>query len=386
MNFGDGFFAVFKGIIRSYFKNGLNIEEQVNEVKDFKGAYLMVGQHVAIEDSLIAIAYSGKLIRFLAAEANWDVGWKNLAFKAFNVIPFARQRLDVRAIRKLKETVDTGESVGLFPEGARSWDGRQLPIIPSITKLVKMLKVPVYNITFNGLHLSRPRWAADKRKGKVQVNIKQIISQEQIKTASLEDILTSIERAIVFDDYAWQRKAMVPFKGKNLAEYIERILYRCPACDGINTLASKGDAFTCRACGHVYSVNHFGFIEGCKNFDNTADWNAWQKKRTPEFLSTTYAYTNPNISLTRALKQDRQIEEVDMTLTQDAVMIKFKDGTAMTIPLAETRGCDAVFSDNVEFWFDDTKYQFCFEPQKGHMSVKLFEDILQAHINAALSH
>ena len=199
--------------------------EQTNEVKDFKGVYLMVGQHVAIEDSLIAIAYSGKLIRFLAAEANWDVGWKNVVFKTFNVIPFARQRLDVRAIRKLKETVDTGESVGLFHEGARTWDGRQLPIIPSITKLVKMLKVPVYNITFNGLHLSRPRWAdGNGRKGKVLVNIKQIISQEQIETASLDEILSTIEHATVFDEYAWQRKTMVPFKGKNLAEYIERIL------------------------------------------------------------------------------------------------------------------------------------------------------------------
>ena len=121
MNFGDGFFAVFKNAFKAYFKNSFNIEEAENEVKDFRGAYLMIGQHLAIEDSLIAISYSGKLIRFLAAEGNMDIGWKNVVFRLFNVIPFARQRLDVKAIRKLKETVDEGQSIGLFPEGARSW-------------------------------------------------------------------------------------------------------------------------------------------------------------------------------------------------------------------------------------------------------------------------
>ena len=75
-----------------------------------------------------------------------------------------------------------------------------------------------------------------------------------------------------------------------------------------------------------------------------------------------------------------------MTLTQDIVQIKFKDSTDLSIPLTETRGCDAVFADKVEFWFNDTKYRFCFEPQKGHMSVKLFEDILLTHIKAAHHH
>ncbi len=384
MTFGDGFFTVFKGAFKAFFDNTFNMEEEINEVIDEHAPFLMVGPHIAIEDSLIAIAYSRKLIRFLAAEGNMDTAWKNAAFRVFNVIPFARQRLDIKAIRRLTEAIAKGHPVGLFPEGARSWDGRNLPIIPSTAKLVKMLGVPVYNVAFKGLYLSRPRWAeGNGRKGKVLVSIKRVFTQEEVAHASLDEVLKELEAAVAYDEFVWQRNAMVRFAGKNYAEYIERILYRCPSCGGLNTLASKGDQFSCRACGAQYAVNAYGFIEGCARFDNTGTWNAWQQGNTHEFLKTTYSFENPSIFLIRSVGKKRFKDIVDMILTERALSIAFPDGTETEIPLSETRGCDALFGDMVEFWYGDIKYRFRFDPLKRHMSVKLFEDILSVHIEAA---
>ena len=247
-----------------------------------------------------------------------------------------------------------------------------------------MLKVPVYNITFRGLHLSRPRWAdGNGRKGKVLVSIRRVFSKAEIQHATLDDVLKKMESNIAFDEFEWQRKAKVRFKGKKLAEYIERVLYRCPGCDAVNSLSSKGDDFFCSACDAVYSVNTYGMIEGCERFDCTADWNAWQKVRIPEFLNTEFSFYNPSIALLRAVGEKRLSDTVDMTLTQRSVSIVYPDGKREDIPLIETRGCDALFCNLVEFWHGDIKYQFCFEPLKKHMSVKLFEDILLVHIAAA---
>jgi len=47
----------------------------------------------------------------------------------------------VKTIIRLKERV-----IGIFPEGARTWDGCPLPIIKSTSKLIKLLKIPVVTV------------------------------------------------------------------------------------------------------------------------------------------------------------------------------------------------------------------------------------------------
>jgi|GEM_PF-2349360 len=378
MTTGDFLFSFLKAPFKWFFKFTLNVEEKINEAKNYKGPFLMIGAHPAEEDSLMSIAYSKKLIRFLAADANWDVGWKSVAFKIFNVIPFARKRLDIKAIRKLKRTIEDGYSIGLFPEGARTWDGQTLPIIPSIAKLVKLLNIPVFNISFNGLHLSRPRWAErNGRRGKVEVSIKQVLSKEKVKTVSKQEVLETIEKSIDYNEFDWQRKAMVEFKGKNYAEYVERFLYRCPDCLALNSLHSKGDDFSCEECGAKYSINKYGFIEGCKKFDNTVDWNAWQKPTLDEVIKKGFSFEQKDMQLERVYENELKVDRIDMVFDTEGLDISFPDGSKEYIPIRKAESCNAIYGDRIEIYVDGIKHRFLFEPLKNHMSVKLFEELLK---------
>ena len=383
MTIGDFFYSIVRMPIRWYFELFMNAKEGVNEAKTHKGPLLLIGPHVALEDSLLAVIYRGSLVRFLASDANWDVGFRNTVFKLFNVIPFRRQRLDVRAIRRLKQSVNDGHSVGLFPEGARTWDGKTLKIIPSISKLIKLLRVPVYNITYNGLYLTRPRWAGkNTRRGRIDINIKQILSQEDVKNATHTELLKKIEAAMAANEFDWQRSAMIPFKGKNRAEHIEHLLYRCPSCDAVNSLWSNGDTFTCDQCHTTYTVNEYGFIEGSDKFDNTADWNDWQYSRLGEILTSDFRFEQKDMRLERIIDGELTAEPVDVVLTPGALDITFASGITQNIPLSNIRSCDAVFSNCVEFYVGDIKLRFLFEPEKKHMSLKLFEDIILASYKA----
>jgi len=379
MTLGDFFYSIVKTPIRWYFALKFNARENINEAKSYDGPLLLIGPHVALEDSLFAVIYRGTLVRFIASDANWDLGFRNAAFKLFQVIPFKRQRLDVKAIRKLKKSVSEGHSVGLFPEGARTWDGQSLRIIPSIAKLVKLLRVPVYTITYDGLYLTRPRWAGkNTRRGRIDVNIREVITKQQLKAANNDELLKLIENAIKSNEFDWQRKAMVKFKGKNYAEHIERLLYRCPKCDAVNSLKSSGDHFTCTSCEATYTVNPYGFIEGCSQFDNTADWNDWQRSQLDNILNSNFKYEQSDIQLERIGESKRYTDRVKMTLTANAIEIVFENDEQLTLPLQNVRSCDAIFSDCVEFYVNDIKHRFLFEPEKNHMSLKLFEDVVLA--------
>ena len=379
MNLGDFFYSILKTPIRWYFELTLNTKEGVNEAKNYPGPLLMIGPHVALEDSLLAVTYRRTLVRFLASDANWDMGFRNAAFKLFNVIPFHRQRLDVRAIRKLKQSVNEGHSVGLFPEGARTWDGKTLKVIPSIAKLIKLLRVPVYNITYSGLYLTRPRWAGkNTRRGRIDVSIRRILSKEEVKNATNAELLKKIEAAIAFNEFDWQRKAMVPFKGKRRAEHIEHLLYRCPSCDAVNSLWSSGNTFSCDQCGTVYTVNQYGFIEGSDRFDNTVDWHAWQQSRLVEILKSDFRFEQKNMKVDRIVDEVLRPGNADVVLTPKKLDITFEDGENVRFALSDIRSCDAIFSNCVEFYVQEIKYRFLFEPEKKHMSLKLFEDIILA--------
>jgi 1-acyl-sn-glycerol-3-phosphate acyltransferase len=378
MTTGDFLYPIVKGPIKLYYKLALNIKENINEAKDYKGPLFIIGPHTAEEDSQIAILYRQSLVRFLAADANWDVGWKSNVFKLFNVIPIARQRLDVKAIRKLKSTVEQGHSVGLFPEGQRTWDGKTMDIIKSTAKLVKLLKVPVYNINYKGLYLSRPRWAErNGRRGKVELDIKQIFSKEEIEKASKDEVLNSMINHLDYNEFDWQRKAMVSFKGKNRAEYIERLLYKCPECKSINSFWSKGDEFSCDKCNAKYSVNEFGFIEGCKKFDNTVDWHEWQKPAVRELAKKGFSFKQIDIQIERVYDDGLIKENADIVFNNSGLDISFKSGEKQFIPIEKAQSCNAVYGDRVEIYFEGIKHRFLFEPLKRHMSVKLFEDLVR---------
>jgi len=358
-----------------YLKFKFNIKVEHNPLKEVKGPYLLLGHHVTAFDPIISNIFSKRLIRYVTADANYDSRLKRVFLNLFESIPFTKNAADFSAIRKIMRHIKEGHPVGLYPEGGRNWDGSTDFIIPSTAKLVKLLRVPVYAIYYKGGYLSKPRWAYYFRKGIMSVEIKEIISEDIAARKSIKEIYRTLVEELDYNEFEWQKKHKILFRGKKLAEDIERLLYLCPECHTINSIISKGNYFYCKSCGKEHNINEYGTIEGSSHFSDTVAWNKWQMSQLHEIIEKGFFFFNPQISLEKIGEKSRERFKVLLIFEPDKLIIEYSDKEREIIPVEHTSGLSITFLDMVEFFANDIKYRFTFDPKK-HMSVKLFYDLL----------
>jgi len=274
---GDIFYFLLKEPVKLYLKYKFNIQVENNLLKDINEPYLLLGHHVTAFDPIISNVLSKRLIRYVAADANYDNLLKKVLLDQFESVPFPKNRSNTKPIHKILKHISMGHPIGLYPEGGRTWDGATDIIIPSTAKLIKLVKVPVYAIFYKGGYLSKPRWASHFRKGKMVLEVKKIIDKDTIQQKSSKELYKLLADKLSYNEFDWQEQEKVIFKGKNLAEDIERLLYICPRCLSVNSFISKGDKFKCNNCKKEYTINQYGRIEGCTDFSETVSWNRWQK-------------------------------------------------------------------------------------------------------------
>ena len=94
------------------------------------------------------------------------------------------------------------------------------------------------------------------------------------------EIADVIREDIYEDAYETQKEWRVPYKGKRLAEHLERAVCVCPRCETLGSLHSEGDRFSCSSCGleGVYTAE--GWLEGeGLPFRTILDWDRWQAEK-----------------------------------------------------------------------------------------------------------
>lgn len=370
---GEILYYLLKPFGLAYLKRKYKLEILSNPLKDLREPYLLVGHHVHNADPVISNACAHTLIRYIAGDANQDDWLKRNLLKVLESVPFAKNRADAKAIRELMKHVKAGYPIGLYPEGGRNWDGATDDIIPSTAKLIKMFNIPVYAAFHKGGFLTDPRWCSHFRRGKILVEIRQIFDREAIAQKTPEELYQELVQALDYNEFQWQKSARIPFPGKNLAEHIERLLYVCPECAGVNTHKSQGDKFRCTACQQEYSLDVYGFIHGGR-FQDTAQWNKWQRSHLPRLIQEGFTFTSRDMTVEKTAEAGREQFTALVTLTQDKVIVSGQ--TVEEIPLEKLSSLSITFKDTVEFYLGTTKFRLLFDPRKEHVSIKLFYDLI----------
>ncbi|MDA3847214.1 MAG: hypothetical protein PF505_11835, partial [Vallitaleaceae bacterium] len=292
-------------------------------------------------------------------------------------IPFSKNTSDIKSVMQLRKTVKEGYPVNLFPEGGRNWDGSTDEIIRSTAKLIRLLKIPVYTIFYEGGYLSKPRWGQYFRKGQMLIQIKLFLSNEQIKSMPVEALEAAMIDGLIYNEYECQREHMIPFKGKKLAEHVERLVYKCPHCNAYDSFESVGNEFSCSSCKTTYSFNKYGFIEGCVQFDNLVDWYKWQSTYIASLSNSDFSFENQNLLVDVIHKETNEHDKkhYTVTLNKDYLSIKHSDNTNI-VPIKDVKGISVSFQDVFECFIGENKYRLTFDPKK-HTSIKLFYDMLK---------
>ena len=251
-----------------------------------KCASLIISNHNSnIDPALVSRAFTGHSY-YLASEHSFRMGLlsKFLVF-VFDPIPFYKVKADTSSLKEMLRRLKAGASVCLFAEGNRSFNGLTGHIPLSTAKLIKMAEVPLITFRFQGGYFTTPRWSKSIRKGKMTGAVVGHYSAEEIKTKTAEQLIEIIRRDLHEDAYQRQRKNPVPYRGKDLAEYIELILYLCPLCEKIGTIKSRGNRFFC-TCGLDAIYTETCFLEASPSqrkelklpFSTITEWDKWQVK------------------------------------------------------------------------------------------------------------
>ena len=211
---------------------------------------LVVSNHSSLLDPMFLSLAVGRAVHFLSTELVFSggaMGWVN---QFFGAVPKRKFTADPRAILRLRRWRDLGGSIGLFPEGERTWDGRPLPILPGVEKLVRAMDLPVVTVrVYNGWRQS-PRWATTLRRGRVHVEV------DPPRRFTAGESLASIRRYIedrisvdAEDGPNW------PVRGRRLAAGIGNVLFACPSCLRLDAIDERGDIASCRHCGAAWRVD-----------------------------------------------------------------------------------------------------------------------------------
>lgn len=267
-------------ILKTLFHRKVNLKVDKNNIEKFENPSIIVFNHCSAIDfiNILPNVYPQK-VNVVAAYyyfCNYHLG---RLLNKYGVFPKFLYQPDISALKNMHKVIRNGNILFLSPEGRLSAYGEMESYIPSTVKFLKKEKCDVYIAKSYGAYFTKPKWAKNYRKGRVDLKFEKIFTKEQLETLSIEQIYFILHEKLYYNEYDWMEKEKVAFKGRKFAEGLEHILYICPVCKKEYTYKSKGNTMTCSHCKTKVKLNKYYQFES-ENYQipkNIRDWYVFQK-------------------------------------------------------------------------------------------------------------
>ncbi len=245
-------------------------------------SFILIANHVQAFDPGYEMICVHKYMRFIASDHLERVPVAGSVLKVLGGVLFKhRDRPSEELTEKIIASVKAGVPVAIHAEGGTSKNGETGFISEHTGQLVKDSGVALITARNIGGYLRAPRWAKNKRKGPAFTKVVAEYSAEELAGMSVSEITEIIRRDTYVNIYEEQRKDPHEYTGEALCEELERSVYICPSCSGIQTMKSKGDTFTCGKCGYGVGMDKLGFFTDNGSgllFSNIVAWDRFQKQ------------------------------------------------------------------------------------------------------------
>ncbi len=188
---------------------------------------------------------------------------------------------DLSLLRSIRHVLkDNGDVLCMYPEARYSPVGTTAILPDSLGMLIKRNGVPVVTLIHHGNYLFTPFWNyRKKRKVPLYTTMTKLLTPEQIKEMSVEEINETVRRAMEYDEYKWQREQGIKITEPYRAEGLHKVLYKCPKC-GEENMSSEGTEIFCKTCGKRWELEELGTLRanyGETEFPHIPDWYEWQR-------------------------------------------------------------------------------------------------------------
>ena len=267
--------------------------EKIN-MEGLQAPYLMLSNHMHFID--FELAAMGTWPNPVSNVVNID-GYYHMPFllEWIGSICTRKFTMDLGLVRSIRKVLARGDVLGLYPEARYTPCGTTSYLPESLGKLVKMNKVPVVVVLHRGNHLYAPFWNfRKKRKVPLHTTMTQVLTAEQVKAMSVQEINQVLAEAFAYDDYRYQKDNGIRIREPYRAEGLHKVLYQCPHCLTESQMGSKGAELFCKACGKRWFWEETGdlrALEGETEFTHIPDWFEWERQQVREQVeSGTYHF------------------------------------------------------------------------------------------------
>lgn len=377
------FYYTLKPIFAIYFFLFHNLHFKRNGWKIPKGPVLFISNHHSNFDGFyLNIMFYWRIIHFVVNEELFIT--KTTSFVSGFLLGEIKRGVtstDVGFIREVKQYVQDGRSIGLFPEGDIHFFGETLPLETSLAKLAKLLRIPVVSLQVHGAHLRAPRCGNLAHRGKIVYEITDVIQAEEVRSLAVDQLFDRMVKGIQVHENNYQHKVMTKMIGGKRAEWMELGLFLCPQCHQFETFRSKGNRFKCQHCGVEVFVNSYGFFEQKNSissskaytiFDDCSQWNDWQLGELKNHLNQIEGDDIIFVANEMMLQQTSigqyfplKYTTVTAELHPNYVRIKSQNqATLLDIPLVELTDYLVQYKDVLELVYQSSRYRISTKKRK----------------------
>jgi len=134
-----------------------------------EGPFIVAGNHSSLLDWVFVARFVDRPIRFVLSREFYDQPGLTAVYRRLGVIPIRDGAIELSAVRQLLATLERGDIVGVFPEGAITRDGALLPAQPGVVAIAARAGVPIVPVGVHGAFQAFPRDARVPRPRPVRV-------------------------------------------------------------------------------------------------------------------------------------------------------------------------------------------------------------------------
>jgi len=269
--------------------------EKIN-MEGLKPPYILLSNHMSFIDfELTGIAtYPYRVNNVVSIDGYYRRPW---LMEFIGSICKRKFTADLSLVRSIHQVVKKGDILCMYPEARYSPIGTTAYLPETLGKLIKMNKVPVVCAVHHGNYLRGPFWNyRQKRKVPLHSVYTQVLTADDVRTMSIDEINAIIKRSLTYDEYKYQKESGIEITEPFRAEGLHKVLYRCPHCNTDFTMASKGSELYCTACSKRWNMNTDGSLtalEGETEFSHIPDWFEWERACVrKEILEGAYSFSD----------------------------------------------------------------------------------------------
>jgi len=359
-----------------YLRLKYNIKSENKDIfRKIKPPFILIPNHVGMFDPPMVNIFVPHRVHFVMSDSNLRTPIGKWAYLSLcRVIPKTKAVSDSATVRTIIKLVRKKRVICVFAEGRSTWDGVSHDIYFSTSKLLKILKIPVVVPLIQGGYLSRPRWATSVRRGKLVIRYKQIFSGDDLADLTPDEIHQRLLSELWNDDYEFQKRTGIQYKSKKGAEYLERVIFCCPACFKMQTMRSEGNKFFCQSCGFTSKWTPEGYLHPVNRVGqptrSMTDWLSWQKTFCDQAIALMDQkkidkpiFSDDDVTLKIGYKLNplKTLMHGKMELYLDRFQFTSEQNEKKVFPISEITGVQVLLANQFEFYHRDAVYKFDFE-------------------------